>query len=427
MIGVLFAIIESILFIFILSKFKNSKVNYRYLDIFIIICVSIITTIFIKFGFTPYIRLILISIILIIITFIYDIKFYKRILAVILFYFILIISDLVVSFLLSNILNITIEDLLSKYYTFFGLISKFLSFLIYAFINRKFLNRKIILPNTLNYLMIVILSLATISMVLLFYSSLSIINESTIFILFLICLFNLFIGLSAIYMYFKANNFYINLQKETTKRIYDKSNEKFIKNFERRNEVLSKIWHDLRNHIKIIEKMSNEQKGAHLEYIDSLKDKLKSIPNPINTGNNLINIVLNDKYTEANVQGIDFDIKAVAPPNLNIDDIDLSSILFNTLDNAIEACINCNESNKYINLELYPEGYFLYYRIVNSYNPAKNYSNKFIYNKKEYLSSGYGLSIIEDIVDKYNGYMDINYDNTEYSLTIILNLSEHEV
>lgn len=427
MIGVLFAIIESILFIFILSKFKNSKVNYRYLDIFIIICVSIITTIFIKFGFTPYIRLILISIILIIITFIYDIKFYKRILAVILFYFILIISDLVVSFLLSNILNITIEDLLSKYYTFFGLISKFLSFLIYAFINRKFLNRKIILPNTLNYLMIVILSLATISMVLLFYSSLSIINESTIFILFLICLFNLFIGLSAIYMYFKANSFYINLQKETTKRIYDKSNEKFIKNFERRNEVLSKIWHDLRNHIKIIEKMSNEQKGAHLEYIDSLKDKLKSIPNPINTGNNLINIVLNDKYTEANVQGIDFDIKAVAPPNLNIDDIDLSSILFNTLDNAIEACINCNESNKYINLELYPEGYFLYYRIVNSYNPAKNYSNKFIYNKKEYLSSGYGLSIIEDIVDKYNGYMDINYDNTEYSLTIILNLSEHEV
>ncbi|GMG96171.1 hypothetical protein EN5CB1_09970 [Tepidimicrobium xylanilyticum] len=69
-------------------------------------------------------------------------------------------------------------------------------------------------------------------MVLLFYSSLNIINESTIFILFLICLFNLFIGLGTIYMYFKANSFYINLQKETAKRIYDKSNKKFIENFE---------------------------------------------------------------------------------------------------------------------------------------------------------------------------------------------------
>ncbi|GFN35992.1 hypothetical protein TXYLGN1_17790 [Tepidimicrobium xylanilyticum] len=144
----------------------------------------------------------------------------------------LIISDLVASFLISNILNKTIEDLLPKYYIFFVLISKLLSFLIYAFINRKFLEPRIILSGTLNYIIIIILSLATISMVLLFYSSLNIINESTIFILFLICLFNFFIGLGAIYMYFKANSFYINLQKETAKRIYDKSNKKFIENFE---------------------------------------------------------------------------------------------------------------------------------------------------------------------------------------------------
>lgn len=315
----------------------------------------------------------------------------------------LIISDLVASFLISNILNKTIEDLLPKYYIFFVLISKLLSFLIYAFINRKFLEPRIILSGTLNYIIIIILSLATISMVLLFYSSLNIINESTIFILFLICLFNFFIGLGAIYMYFKANSFYINLQKETAKRIYDKSNKKFIENFEWRNEIISKIWHDLGNHIKVIEKLSNEQKDAHFEYITSLKDKLESIPNPISTGNNLIDIVLNEKYAEGNIHGIDFDIKAIAPPNLNIDDIDLSSVLFNTLDNAIEACINCSEDNRYINLELWPDGNFLYYKIINSYNPDKNYSNKSIYSKKEYLSSGYGLSIIEDIVNKYDG------------------------
>ena len=52
---------------------------------------------------------------------------------------------------------------------------------------------------------------------------------------------------------------------------------------------------------------------------------------------------MNDKYSEAILHGIDFDIKAIAPPKINIEDIDLSSILFNTIDNAIEACLNCSK------------------------------------------------------------------------------------
>ncbi len=102
------------------------------------------------------------------------------------------------------------------------------------------------------------------------------------------------------------------------------------------------------------------------------------------------------------------------------------SILFNTIDNAIEACLNCSEDNRYINLELYPDGNFLCYKIRNNYNSIKNNSHKKIYfNKKEYISSGYGLSIIGDIVDKYDSYMNIKKDDKEYSVTIVLNLNDH--
>lgn len=161
--------------------------------------------------------------------------------------------------------------------------------------------------------------------------------------------------------------------------------------------------------------------------LNSLKDKIGSVPKNISSGNNIIDAILNDKHFEASCHGIEFDVKAIAPPELNIDDLDLSSILFNTIDNSIEACINSNIPNKYIYLELYPDGNFLYYKIENSYNNTYlNASKKIYLNKKEHIPEGYGLRIIEDIVEKYDGYMDIDKENDKYSVAIILHLNNNE-
>ncbi|MEY8417431.1 hypothetical protein AAK964_14190 [Tissierella praeacuta] len=51
-------------------------------------------------------------------------------------------------------------------------------------------------------------------------------------------------------------------------------------------------------------------------------------------------IILNNKYSERTMKNIDFDIKAIILLEIDIDNIDLSSILFNTIDNAIEAYLN---------------------------------------------------------------------------------------
>lgn len=425
--SLIFSIIDAVIFINLLSVFRKNKNDYKFMDIIVIAGISIIIFTLTLLGIIPYIKVIVISIILFLVTFLYKMEFYERILLVTLYYFIIIISELLVTLLISNVLNIDFETIESAYkYSFLslGVMSKFVTIIIVSIVKRKFSNKRIILPEILNYILISILVLSSVSLVLLFYATINLSSTNTQFILFLICLFILFISMGILIIYFYANNFYINLQKETTKAVYNKSYEKFILNSREREDSLSKIWHDMNNHIKTLKGLTGSENKEQIKYLNSLKEKIRNIPNKINSGNNLINTILNDKYMEANSLEIKFDVKAIAPPKLNIDDLDLSSILFNTIDNAIEACLNIHEGNKYIYLELYPEGNFLYYKIKNSYSSDNISSSKKVYlNKKDYISEGYGLRIIEDIIDKYNGYMDIDREDNEYSFTIILNLS----
>lgn len=424
-ISLLFSLVDSGIFIILLSKFRSKDKYYKKIDIFVIISIALLTTILTGLQFTPYIKVILLSLFLFLTTFIYKLKFYEQILIVVMHYFILIISELLVTFLANNILQENLISLnTSDAYFFLALFSKFLAILILTLINKKFLKAKILLPKSLNYLAILILTFYIASMILLFYFSLSLSSKTSMLILFLISLLTFFSVIGYLKMYFSANSFYIDLQKQTAKEIYNKSYEKFIHNAEIKEDALSKIWHDIENHISVLEKMDNKKDSTQPKYIDSIKNTIKKIPNTINTGNKLVDIILNDKHQDASLQEINFHAKAVVPPDINIDKMDLSSILFNTIDNAIEACLNQISGDKYIYLELLPDGNFLCYKIKNSYSEDRSQPFKKLYsNKKHYISSGYGLSIVKDIVDKYDGYIDISKDNKEYSVDIILHLS----
>lgn len=60
---------------------------------------------------------------------------------------------------------------------------------------------------------------------------------------------------------------------------------------------------------------------------------------------------------------------------------------------------------------------FRLYKIKNSYSQDKqNFKEKVYYNKKKYIVPGYGLEIANDIVEKCDGYINIDKYGEEYSL-----------
>ena len=71
----------------------------------------------------------------------------------------------------------------------------------------------------------------------------------------------------------------------------------------------------------------------------------------LNTGNNIVDIIINSKMNIAQSYGITITVNAKITNEIKIDDIDLSVILGNLIDNAIEAATKENEE-KYVHIQI---------------------------------------------------------------------------
>ena len=117
--------------------------------------------------------------------------------------------------------------------------------------------------------------------------------------------------------------------------------------------------------------------------------------------NNLLQAILEGKRLRAKQEHIQVSYEILLPEKISIETTDLSSIFFNLLDNAIEACNASGNPDSEIRLSANISNGFLTIYMHNTKNPLQSFTHKT--TKSEPGSHGYGLSIIEDICQKYNG------------------------
>lgn len=304
-----------------------------------------------------------------------------------------------------------------------NLVSKAILILILAIMYKKIKTKKLILPTKINVLLVGMLLCSIASMQLLSDISSKTANGNTQ--IFVVCVFFLITNLMGLIVFFHANRYYTDYQEETIKSAYAKASSKYFKKTERQNDVLQKIWHDMGNYMRILKNMGEAKDKSHIAYLEEMKSRIGSITGTIKTGNLMADTILNDKRNEALQYQIQFDVKALLPPEIPMSDMDFSSLLFNTLDNAIEA----NQGNqpisapKHISVDMNLEGNFLYYRIENSCVSRKMDSQKKLH-PKPYIGDGFGMRIIQDIADKYDGELKVQTQPGIYCVTVILHFHE---
>lgn len=209
---------------------------------------------------------------------------------------------------------------------------------------------------------------------------------------------------------------YIQLENKEQKQlatIYElQYREKYYESKLREEEKIKKIYHDIKNHLLLIEGMD--------ENLSVLTKKIRKdiiqYEDYFRTGNKFLDIILKDKKDKANSFHISFEDNLDMSKALFIQAIDLSTIFGNLLDNAIEACSSLPIEERYIKVQGKREKGFLIISIRNS----KAYNN--VNKCKKKIISGYGLINVKNAVERYDGVVNISDQETEFIVNIIIPL-----
>ena len=103
--------------------------------------------------------------------------------------------------------------------------------------------------------------------------------------------------------------------------------------------------------------------------------------------------------------------------------MDLCVLLGNALDNAFTACLTSNEQ-KSISLIAQSEENVLSIVIQNTFDGKMDVEKDVIFSRKRDKEQGVGLKSMKEICDKYQGTMETKWDESKFTLLIMLPINE---
>lgn len=185
------------------------------------------------------------------------------------------------------------------------------------------------------------------------------------------------------------------------------------------------LKHDIGNHMMTLEHLyqKNEHEEVH-KYMVSLKEQMEENLPEIRSGNPVTDVILTEKKKEAQEKGIIFVCEFLYPEETNINVFDISIILNNALNNAIEAAEQCQ--NPRIDIISYRKKNVYMIEIENTSERTAmlNEDSGLPETTKENTQlHGFGISNIRKVARKYLGDIDIEQGEKSFRLSVMLMIS----
>ncbi len=286
------------------------------------------------------------------------------------------------------------------------------SVLIYAAFYKKIkksIRRKLILV-----LVLIPVSLVFIHYILYSYNIETFTFTTLLFLLITTCLF-IFI-LFAVYHLILSVEKYVQKEKELEfLKQKEQMQLEYYKLMQNKEEEIRKINHDIKNNIQVIYGLKNEKdKDKFVKEIDANLKRYELIKYSKNA---IQNIILNTKVAEAKNKNIDINIDLKVTIDF-LNELDMSNMLSNILNNAIENAEYSKE--KRIEFSIHKKMNYYVIKCSNTFDGVVNVgASKKIKSRKD-GNHGYGLKIIDGIIEKYHGKKTINYDENQFTITVFI-------
>ena len=229
------------------------------------------------------------------------------------------------------------------------------------------------------------------------------------------------INIFTYYLYDKARE---SLEGKLREEILAQQCEYYVRQYNASQEwwrELRHFRHDMKQHY-LLEKayLEAEDYASLRKYCDDNLDFADRKSTVSNTGNLYFDSIINYKADAAGLQGITLVADLRLPADIEVQPEDLSICLGNLLDNAIEAVRELPEEKR-IHLRIFADGCNLYIEVKNKYlGQAKKWNGKYLSGKGDAAHHGYGLEIVQRIVSKYEGDLQIRDEEQEFEVEVVL-------
>ena len=184
----------------------------------------------------------------------------------------------------------------------------------------------------------------------------------------------------------------------------------------RQNEQVMMLRHDMVKHFRVLRQTVTDEKAA--AYLDELIGENEKIRPVVQSGNEMLDVILNGKLSAAADAGITVElVRTQAPDKLPLTDAELCSLMMNLLDNAVEAASAPGVKRRYIKLDMHVQNnYFVF--------TCENGATLDWIKKETAPERGLGLKVVRQIAERYGNLFDTEYGDGYYRVTVPLSLRQ---
>ena len=420
-------------FVDILLLFNGMILNYLYFHFYdsryivrlsqfqkiLAVCLLALMFVFVysDFGYYSYIFTSLLSFLFIRIFYHFEEK--SEYITQVVFFFILMFSDLFASIftnLIIRFFDMQRNSVLELSY-FSILLTTLIIIILYSFLNAKLIG--ISYKNLAKKELIIYVGSLVFSWLLCLILISFLLYFKDLLFQFFVCFVILFILLLDLFLVYSAQTKVNNNLLEKEMRIVNQKSDllmKYYENVKNQDQENSIFRHDLKNHLSVIKDNLPECMSVYVNDIMSHidKDNIRFY-----SDNKILEALINDKLDQAKRNGIELSVKCDDTNIEILSDYDLVTILSNLIDNSIDA-VNTNISEeRQIILRIKEVKNNLVIKIKNTFN------NEIRYNKEELMStkeghSGLGIKSVKSVVSKYQGEIKMDITDNMFSVLIII-------
>ena len=184
-------------------------------------------------------------------------------------------------------------------------------------------------------------------------------------------------------------------------------------------DIINAKCHDLKHQIKALKGIDN--KAEREAAIEEMEDAVMIYDAAMKTGNTALDVVLTEKSLLCGSNNINWTCMADGSLLKFMNAVDIYTLFGNIYDNAIEAsCRIPNEDMRVVSTTISADS-------GRTHIEVENYCDKMpaimdglpVTDKSDKMNHGYGMKSIKQIVEKYNGNLQISADDNIYRLEIM--------